>query len=89
MTYSENLTNRELVRNAMPLKGLSREQWNSLICHVKNLTETNVNPLLESSIKTLISNQSKIEVMDLISVYYLAELNEPVKDYVVSELNTI
>lgn len=89
MTYNENLTNKELVRNAMPLKGLSREQWNSLLCHVKNLAETNVNPLLESSIKILLSNQSKLEVMDLISVYYINELNEPVKDYTVKELNII
>ena len=75
MLYSENLTNRELVRNAMPLIGLSREQWNSLLEHCEELTVSSGNHILIDALKTLVVNQSRLEVINNYLEYHIDKID--------------
>lgn len=81
MIYSDNLTNRELLMNAMPLSSLSREQWNLALAHVQS-TNGEVHKVLE----TLIANQSKLEVISNYKEYYYENLDEPVTEHSVTGL---
>ena len=79
MIYSENLTNRELVMNAMPLVSLSREQWNSIIEHCEENEVTNgCDSILVIALKTMIVNQSRLEVMSNYFDYHLEDLDNQV-----------
>ena len=80
MVYSENLTNRELLKNAMPLKSLTRAQWNTILAYAEELKNMDNDSALRTTIDTLISNQSKIEIMEQYSYYYLNELDNKVCD---------
>lgn len=80
MIYSENLTNRELLKNAMPLKSLTRTQWNTILAYAEELKNMDNDSVLRTTIDTLISNQSKIEIMEQYSYYYLDELDNKVCD---------
>lgn len=66
MIYSNNLTNRELLLNAMPLVSLSRKQWNLILDHIQG-----TNGELLKVFETIIGNQSKIEVMSNYLEYYV------------------
>lgn len=81
MIYSDNLTNRELLLNAMPLSSLSREQWNLALTHVQS-TNGEVHKVLE----ILIANQSKLEVISNYKEYYYENLDEPVTEHSVTGL---
>lgn len=77
MIYSDNLTNRELLLNAMPLSSLSREQWKVIFKHLESLERSNKTDLLEV-LQTLCSNQSKLEVINNYTEYYFDTLNNSV-----------
>lgn len=77
MIYSDNLTNRELLMNAMPLSSLSREQWKVIFKHLESLERSNKTDLLEV-LQTLCSNQSKLEVINNYTEYYFDTLNNSV-----------
>ena len=81
MIYSENLTNRELVMNAMPLVSLSREQWNALLKHVEELeVSSSKDSVLFTALKTAVSNQSRLEVINCYIDYYGDLLDKPVRE---------
>ena len=81
MIYSDNLTNRELLMNAMPLSSLSREQWNVVLTHIQS-TNGEVHKVLD----TLIANQSKLEVISNYKEFYYENLDEPVTENSVTGL---
>ncbi len=78
MIYSENLTNKELLKNAMPLVSLTRMQWNIILAYAERLENSKSNPELQSVLEVLISNQSKLEIMEQYSYYYYDELDNKV-----------
>lgn len=75
MIYSNNLTNRELLLNAMPLVSLSRKQWNLILDHIQG-----TNGELLKVFETMIGNQSKIEVMSNYLEYYYEHIEDPVNE---------
>ena len=81
MVYSENLTNRELVMNAMPLVSLSREQWNALLKHVEELEVSSASDsVLFTALKVAVTNQSRLEVTSCYFDYYGDLLDKPVRE---------
>ncbi len=79
MLFIDNLSNRELLSNAMPLKSLSREQWNSVLQFYSKYLDTNNNTLL-NAVHTLITNQSRIEVISKYNECYMNEIDDFVKE---------
>lgn len=87
MIHSENLTNRELLQNAMPLVSLSRSQWNELMKHIDELEiVSGVESDLFKAIETLTLNQMKIEVINNYRFYYNETLDSPVRKESFSDL---
>lgn len=81
MIYSENLTNRELVMNAMPLVSLSREQWNTVLKHLENIeVDSGSQSVLFTALHTVIENQSRLEVIGNYFDYYGDLLSKPVRE---------
>ncbi len=78
MIYSKNLTNKELLANALPIVSLSRKQWNAFMVHMESV-ESEGNTDLINALKTLCRNQSKVEVLAAFGFYYNKDLNEPVE----------
>lgn len=79
------LTNRNLIKKAMPLQNLTRKQWNAILALTDGLSETD----LLKALNTMISNQAKIEVMNNYAFYYEAELDKPVSDVKLTDLMVI
>jgi len=79
MFCSENLTNRELLSVAMPLRSLSRKQWNDVVRHVENVecSEGNESTLV-TALRRLCLNQARIEVMSNYTEYYSDTMEEQV-----------
>lgn len=87
MIHSDNLTNRELLQNAMPLVSLSRSQWNELMKHIDELEiVSGVESDLFKAIETLTLNQMKIEVINNYRFYYNETLDSPVRKESFSDL---
>ena len=80
MIYSKNLTNRDLMQNAMPLVSLSRKQWSLLLKHAENIECTEGSSELFKAIETLIDNQSRLEVIGGYVAFYKDTLDEPVSE---------
>lgn len=75
MIYCENLTNRDLLRNAMPLVSLEHEQWKLIMRYMETATlEKSIKDVLE----TVLVNQSRIEVLNSYGIYYGDKYDEPV-----------
>ena len=70
------MTNRELLQKAMPLKSLSEQEWNVLNDYVEKLKDNSIYVVLQ----TLITNQSRIEVMANYFDYFADKLDEPVTE---------
>lgn len=79
MIYSNNLTNKELLANALPLVSLSRKQWNAFMKHLQQIESEGESDLYRA-LSTLCRNQSKIEVISNFGFYYNKELNEQVPE---------
>lgn len=56
------MTNRELILKAMPMHNLTNNQWNA----IQKLADQTKDNVLESALKILICNQSKIETLCMI-----------------------
>ena len=67
------MTNRELIQTAMPLSSLTERQWEALIKHVQD-----INGVLHEALETLISNQSRLEIISNYSDYYGDTLNNQI-----------
>lgn len=81
MIYSDNLTNLELLKNAMPLKSISRSQWKSLLQHLEIVEGIEGEDSdLVIALKTVLENQSKMEIISNYNFYYHEELNKPVPE---------
>ena len=80
MIYSKNLTNRELVQNAMPLVSLTRKQWNLLLKHIENVECVEGDGDLFKTLETLLNNQTRIEVLGNYRTYYKDTLDDPVSE---------
>ena len=73
MIYSNNLTNRELLLNAMPLFSLSRNQWNIILQYASSQSGE-----LSKALEVMITNQSRLEVIRNYRDYYDDKLDEQV-----------
>ena len=84
MIYSEVLTKKELVMSALPLSNLTLGQWGTLLefCEQTKKKDSELFKIFE----TLVSNQSRIEVMTMISANCYEELNDPVSDKVSEQI---
>lgn len=80
MIYSKNLTNRELLQNAMPLSSLSRKQWNMLLKHIENIECAEGESELYKTLETLMNNQTRIEVIGNYVSFYKDTLDDPVSE---------
>ena len=80
-----DLTNRDLLKKAMPLKSITRKQWNAILALADGLSETD----LSIALNTMISNQAKIEIINNYSFYYSQELDKPVSDSSITGLITV
>lgn len=80
MIYSKNLTNRELLQNAMPLSSLSRKQWNMLLKHIENIECAEGESELFKTLETLMNNQTRIEVIGNYVSFYKDTLDDPVSE---------
>lgn len=81
MTYCENLTNRDLITNAMPLVSLTSRQWRAVmrLCELSE-RQDGVESDSYKALEVLIRNQSKIETMSLLFDSMADELDEPIAD---------
>ena len=80
-----DLTNRDLLKKAMPLKSITRKQWNAILALADRLSDTD----LSIALNTMISNQAKIEIISNYSFYYSQELDKPVSDSSITGLMTV
>ena len=69
------MTNRDLVQKAMPLASLTNEEWEEVNKHLAKQSGT-----LFNALQTLITNQSRIEVMTNYYDYYADTLDSPLRD---------
>lgn len=69
------MTNRELIKTAMPLSSLSESEWNEIIAFQDKATGS-----LLSALETLISNQARIEIFSCYKDYYGDRLEESVPE---------
>lgn len=79
MIYSSNLTNKELLQNAIQLKSLSRKHWNTILKHLENI-ERSEDKVLFEALSILCTNQSKTEILNNYLDYYSDTLEEPVRE---------
>jgi hypothetical protein len=70
------MTNRELLRFAMPLKKLSTEQWDSVWKHLEKLYAEQPSSPLYLAFVQLLLNQSRIEISNNYNDYYFDTLDE-------------
>lgn len=81
MMYSENLTNKELLLNAMPLVSLSRNEWNSFHKHMEKVErEQGEDSVIFKILETLNMNQSRLEVRSNYLAYFGDVLEEKVRE---------
>lgn len=81
MTYSENLTNRELLYKAMPFTSLSRKQWNVILRLLKEVEEQKGSEtVLFKALETLHNNQARLEVMGNYLCYFSDSVDNPVRE---------
>ena len=78
MIYSDNLTNRELLMNAMPLSSLSRNQWNMVLKHLEKMEKSDKE--LFAALNTLCSNQSKLEIITNYKDYFFDSMDKEVSE---------
>ena len=69
------MTNRELLQKAMPLTSLSEQEWNALNEYLPKVSGTQISAILN----TLITNQSRIEIMSNYFDAYGDILDEPIR----------
>ncbi len=69
------MTNRELVQKAMPLTSLSEQEWNALNEYLAKVSGNQISAILN----TLITNQSRIEIMTNYFDAYGDILDEPIR----------
>ena len=70
------MTNRELLRFAMPLRSLSAEQWDCVWEHLNELySEQSDSPLYTAFVQLLL-NQSRIEISNNYNDYFFDTLDE-------------
>ena len=69
------MTNRELIKTAMPLSTLSESEWNEIVALQNKATGS-----LLSALETLISNQARLEIFSCYKDYYADRLDEPVPE---------
>lgn len=74
------MTNRELILKAMPLYNLTNEQWDA----VNRLLDSETDSVLKSALKTLFTNQARIETITIIN-----DFNNDVLDNNVYETQSI
>ena len=67
------MTNRGLLQQAMPLSSLTESQWETLLKYSQE-----VNGVLHEALATLISNQSRLEIISNYSDYYGDTLNNQI-----------
>lgn len=77
MIYSENLTIREQLINAMPLVSLTRKEWGVLHKHIEEVEEDSE---LFKVMEKLNTNQSRIEVIGNYLSYYSDLLDKTVAE---------
>lgn len=70
------MTNRELLRFAMPLKSLSSVQWDSVLEHLDELYNKQPDTPLYSAFIQLLLNQSRIEISNNYNDYFFDTLDE-------------
>lgn len=70
------MTNRELLRFAMPLKSLSADQWESAWKHLNELYDKHSDTPLYSAFVQLLLNQSRIEISNNYNDYFFDTLDE-------------
>ena len=81
MFYSGNFTHKELMSVAMPMVSLSREEWNILLKHIKQVEQTEVSEsCLLKAFEKVISNQAKLEVSNKYMDSHMKELDDPVNE---------
>lgn len=81
MFYSGNLTKKEMVSAAMPIMSLSREQWNSLLKHIKQVEQNEpAESVLVKTLEKISSNQAKLEVISRFFDSYIKEIDDPVNE---------
>jgi len=73
------MTNRELMMRAMPLKSLSRKDWNTLSRHIEETTR-NGDPAVLAVLEALRMNQSRLEVISNYTDYYGDIMDEQVRE---------
>lgn len=87
MIYSELLTKKELVISAMPLVNLTLTQWGVFLEHCEQIKKKEGSESeLFKTLETLLTNQSRIEVMTMITANCYEEFNDPVSDKVTEQL---
>ena len=69
------MTNRELVQMAMPLTSLTENEWNVLNDYLAKVSGNQISAILN----TLITNQSRIEIMTNYFDAYGDILDEPLR----------
>ena len=90
MTYSDKLTNRELVQRAMPLVSLSRKQWGILLKHIEEIERSQGNESeIFKALETVHNNQARIEVMNNYYDYYGDVLEDGIRDCSIVGVNII
>lgn len=81
MTYSENLTNKELLNKAMPLISLSRTQWNTLLEHISSIEKTDgCESVLFKALEIMHNNQARLEIMSNYCYYNFNVIDNPTAD---------
>jgi len=66
------MTNRELLQKAMPLTSLTENEWNVLNDYLSKVSGTQISAILN----TLVTNQSRIEIMSNYTDYFFDKLDE-------------
>ena len=80
-------TKRNLLNKAMPLFSLSQSQWEAVNSHLEKIEISDGADIeLYNALRTLQSNQAKIEIMDEYCDYYGRNLDDPVREEGISGL---
>ena len=79
MVISNNLTNKDLLVNALPIMSLSRNQWNAFMKLLESVEREGESDLFDA-LKTLCRNQSKIEILSAFGFYYNQDLSSQVPE---------
>lgn len=74
------MTNRELIKIAMPLFSLTNEQWDIIEKHLQKISsESGTNSLLFKTLDLLFRNQCRIEISANYNEYYFDKLDEEIR----------